>query len=156
MAEATTARRQRPFSSSLAHETARHGRNRCRLHALLARMFCSAYIFAFRHQPLMKPAASTSKPSKSGSSSSARSEPRPWSAPAPRRDAPKGKAPAKHAGPRSPKHVETVMPVPNRPLKLEEKFVSDSGKARLSWRVAPAICLIHVGCSNAANDAAPL
>lgn len=32
-----------------------------------------------------------------------------------------------------PKHIETVMPVPNKPLMLEEKSVFDSGKSRLSW-----------------------
>jgi hypothetical protein len=65
----------------------------------------------------------------SGSSSGKKQTSRPTSAPAAEKSAPHHKK-VKSA---SLKHVETVMPVPNKPRALEDKFFLDSGKARLSW-----------------------
>jgi hypothetical protein len=75
----------------------------------------------------MNPAAAALKPR--SNSSSTLQVTRPSSAPSGRAAAPSKKKMKRAV----PKHIETVMPVPNKPLILEEKNVFDSGKSRLSW-----------------------
>jgi hypothetical protein len=79
----------------------------------------------------MKPGTPSLKHRTSSSSGSSTSQSsRPASAPSVGRGAVSSKKNAKLA---APMQSETVMPVPNKPLILEQKYVSDSGKARLSW-----------------------
>jgi hypothetical protein len=78
---------------------------------------------------MMKSGAFSSKSGGSSASSSGNKQtPRPSSAPAARKATPQSKKVKQGSN-----HIETVMPVPNKPLAIQEKCFLDSGKARLSW-----------------------